>query len=306
MINNLKSISFIFLALLIGFSSCKKVEYSFGDIKTPAGLSLTAVVAGTDASNPNGNGMGNVAITANSTSALSYKIDFGDGTDPQVIPSGIINYKYGNPGTNEYIITVNAIGTGGATSTISKKVKVFVAFEIPSAIMTGLTNDTSKIWISDKGTKGHFGIGPAANDAEPETFYPKWYEADPNSRLPCSYDDEVTFTKVGANNITMAIDNKGSSFSIAPATAFYGFSGGDDCYPIDVSGTKNLVFMNATSSSTLDYSTRLQFVVPGNGLIIFGTGGKTYEILELSATKLFIRNVGIDGHAWYQKLIVKS
>ena len=56
MINNIKSITLIALALLIGFSSCKKESYTFGDIKTPAGLILTTAIAGVDASNPNGNG----------------------------------------------------------------------------------------------------------------------------------------------------------------------------------------------------------------------------------------------------------
>ena len=54
------------------------------------------------------------------------------------MPSGVISYKYTNPGTYDYTITVNAIGTGGIISTITKKIKVFVAFEIPAAILQAL------------------------------------------------------------------------------------------------------------------------------------------------------------------------
>ncbi len=60
--------------------------------------------------------------------------------------------------------------------------------------------------------------------------------------------------------------------------------------------------MGATSSSTIAQSTRIQFVVPGNGIVNFGTGGTTYEILKVTATSLYLRSIGIDGNAWYQKL----
>src|ERR1700712_779904 len=93
MITKIKSLLIIFLIAGIGFTACKKTEYSLGDLKTPTNLTLTAVVAGVDASNPNGNGSGNVAITTTADKAITYNIDFGDGKT-QLVPSGIINYKY--------------------------------------------------------------------------------------------------------------------------------------------------------------------------------------------------------------------
>ena len=69
MITNIKSTAIIFLAMLVGFSSCKKDKYSFGDIKTPTGLALTAVVAGVDATNQFGNGTGKVDITVTAANA---------------------------------------------------------------------------------------------------------------------------------------------------------------------------------------------------------------------------------------------
>ena len=103
----------------------------------------------------------------------------------------------------------------------------------------------------------------------------------------------------------MTINNKGTSFSIGAATAFYGFSGGDGCYAINTGGTKQLAFMGATSASTPAQSSRIQFTVPGNGIVNFGTGGTTYEILSFSATELSLRNIGADGNSWYQILKVK-
>jgi hypothetical protein len=84
----------------------------------------------------------------------------------------------------------------------------------------------------------------------------------------------------------MTVNNKGASFSIGAASSFYGFSGGDDCYPV-TADAKKLAFMDATSGSTTANSTRIQFMVPGNGIINFGTGGlpmKSYLLQKLLST----------------------
>jgi hypothetical protein len=295
---NIKSIAIIIIAAVIGYTSCKKPQYPFGPLNTPSDLTLNAAIDGKNDANPAGGGTGKVTITTTASKAISYKIDFGDG-NTQIVPSGTITYKYNNPGTFDYTITVNAIGTGGTTSTISKKISVFVAFDIPAEILQNLTNGSSQVWVTDRTTPGHVGVGPA------DGFTPSYYAAAPNERAECLYDDEITFTKNANNTVSMSINNKGQSFFIGAATAFYGKSGGDNCYDIDVSGTRNLTFMDATSASTSANSTRIQFVVPGNGLINFGTGGNTYEILSLTSTQIFLRNIGIDGLAWYQKLKVK-
>lgn len=291
-------ISLLLAGIIISFSSCEKTAYSFGELTAPSGLTLTTTIAGVDASNPNGNGSGNVNILVTSKGALTYNIDFGDGIT-KVVPGGSLTYKYANPGTNDYTITVNAIGTGGSISTISKRIRVFVAFQIPPAILSALTGGSSKVWITDQDAPGHFGVGP---DNE---FSPIWYSATPNSREACAYDDEITFSKNANDQVFMNVNNQGASFSIGASSAFYGFSGGDNCFPINAGGNKQLIFQNATSNSTPAQSTRIQFTVPGNGIINFGTGGTVYEILEVTTTTLHLRNIGIDGNSWYQKLKMK-
>ncbi len=298
MIKNIKSVATILVAVLLTFTACKKENYTFGTLKTPAGLALTAAVAGMDANNPNGNGTGTVLITAAATNAITYKIDFGDGT-VQVIPSGTITYNYSNPGTTNYTITVNAIGTGGVISTISKTISVFVAFKIPDVIVEALTGNASRTWITDKATPGHVGVGA------PDQFTPNYYAADPNSRQACIYDDEITFSKDANGNVLMVVDNKGQTFIITAATGYYALAGSGDCYTIATGGLKPLIFMNATSASTAANSTRYQFVVPGNGIINFATGANTYEILSITDTSIHLRNIGIDGLAWYQILKAK-
>jgi hypothetical protein len=299
MFKNIIPAFFVLMLLLTGISGCDKEEYSFGELRAPADLAVTATVAGATATNPNGNGTGNVEISAVSKNALSYTIDFGDGVT-RVVPSGVVTYKFTTPGTSAYTITVNAIGTGGAISTASKKVTVFVAFEIPAAIVAALTGGSSKTWVTDKAAAGHFGVGPA------NQFSPIWYEAGPNTREACAYDDELTFSLNSNNTISLTIDNKGTSFSIGAATGAYGVSGGDGCYAINTGGTRQLAFMNATSGSTPAVSSQIQFSVPGNGILNFGTGGTTYEILKYTSNTIFLRNIGADGNSWYQKLIVKQ
>jgi hypothetical protein len=299
MITKIKSLLIMFFATSALFIACKKTNYKLGDLKTPVNLTLTAAVAGVDATNPNGNGSGTVVVTSTADNALTFHIDFGDGTPTQATPSGVITYKYRIPGTYDYTVTVNVIGTGGIVSTISKKIKVFVDFKIPTLILQALTNGASQIWVTDKNAQDHFGVG------QNDLFFPNYYGASPNSRQACAYDDEITFSKDASDNVFMAINNQGASFSIGAATAFYGFGGGDGCYAINTGGNKKLTFMDATSASTASNSTRIQFTVPGNGIINFGTGGTTYEIISITATTVNLRNIGADGNAWYQKLKIK-
>ena len=103
----------------------------------------------------------------------------------------------------------------------------------------------------------------------------------------------------------MNVDNKGQSFVIGAAATYYGLANAEACRDLSTGGNKKLAFMDATSGSSSSVSTRIQFMVPGNGIVNFGTGGNTYEILSISATKIHIRNIGVDGNAWYQKLKVK-
>lgn len=295
-----KNLTYIFitgLVVCLAVFACRKTDYSFGKIVTPSGLTVATTIQGVDANHPTGDGSGNISLTVTASNALAYKIYFGD-RDSAFSNTGIVNYKYTQLDTNTYTITVNAIGTGGATSTISQPIKVLYLFQIPAAILADLTNGSSRKWMIAHDSTGHFGVGPIA------TFTPDYYKANPNEKPSCAYDDEITFTQVGSNGISMNVDNKGESFLIGASTAFYGQSGGDGCYAISNGGTKTLAFGSATSGSNASNSTGIKFGVPGNGIVNFGTGGNSYEILSISPGVLSLRNVGIDGNAWYQ--ILKS
>jgi hypothetical protein len=303
--NLYKIIGLFSLLVVLSITGCKKEEYSFGAMKTPSGLALTTTVVGVDNANPTGNGTGAVSINMTATNAITYNIDFGDG-NIALVPSGKITYKYTTPGVAKYTITVNAIGTGGIISTMSKSVTVFVAFEIPTTILTNLTGSGSKVWVADKAAPGHFGVGPGPSQGANETFFPSWYAAGPNDRAADGfYDDEITFSKDANNNVSINLDNKGNTFVLGAAVSYYSLTGAEGQFPIVTSGVKRLSFMNATSNSTAAVSTRIQFSVPGNGLVMVGAGSNMYEIISITSTTMTLRTIGADGNAWYQMFKVK-
>jgi hypothetical protein len=303
--NLYKIIGLFSLLVILSITGCKKEEYSFGAMKTPSDLALTTTVVGLDNANPTGNGTGAVSINMTATNAITYNVDFGDG-NIALVPSGKITYKYTTPGVAKYTITVNAIGTGGIISTISKSVTVFVAFEIPTTILTNLTGSGSKVWVADKEAPGHFGVGPGPSQGANETFFPSWYAAAPNERVADgTYDDEVTFSKDANNNVSIDLDNKGNTFVLKDALSYYGLTGAEGQFPIATLGVKRLSFMNATSNSTAAISTRIQFSVPGNGLVMVGAGSNMYEIISITSTTMTLRTIGADGNAWYQMFKVK-
>lgn len=303
--NLYKIIGLFSLLVILSITGCKKEEYSFGAMKTPSDLALTTTVVGLDNANPTGNGTGAVSINMTATNAITYNVDFGDG-NIALVPSGKITYKYTTPGVKKYTITANAIGTGGIISTISKSVTVFVAFEIPTTILTNLTGSGSKVWVADKDAPGHFGVGPGPSQGANETFFASWYAAGPNDRVADEfYDDEITFSKDANNNVSINLDNKGNTFVLGAAVSYYGLTGAEGKFPIATLGVKRLSFMNATSNSTAAISTRIQFSVPGNGLVMVGAGSNMYEIISITNTTMTLRTIGADGNAWYQMFKVK-
>lgn len=293
--NNNQKLLYVLVAMLVLAIACKKKEYSLGSIKTPEDLTVTATVQGKNTANPDGDGSGVVKFKWSATNALAYKIWLGNG-DSLVTTKDTLTYRYRNPGTSNYLVRINAIGTGGALSTTATQLSINVLFDLPADIINFLTAGNARTWVTAKETPGHFGVGPT------DVFWPSYYSATPNQRSPCVYDDEITFSKDANNRIFMNVDNKGSSFIIGAATSYYGLSGGDDCYALNTGGNKLLVFSDAVSNSTSENSTRIQFQVPGNGIVNNGLGSNTYEILTIGNSSLQLRTIGADGLAWYQIL----
>lgn len=290
-----KNINYILLfvmafGMLLG--ACKKTEYSFGSIKTPSNIVIVPTIQGSSA-NPTGDGSGKVRIALTAKDAISYKVLWGDG-DSSLTSLDTVSHIYTTLDTNSYTITVNAIGTGGAISTLSKQIKVLYEFPIPANVMAEFTDGTSKTWVPYADTVANFGVGPNSD------YTPDYYAAQPNEKPACAYDGTIVFTKTGTSSMTINVGNDGSSFLIGAATAFYGQSGGDGCYVVTTGGTLPVSFSGANTGGGT--SPGFQFKVPGNGLIGFGTGGTTYQVTFLTNHTMILRNIGSDGNAWYQIL----
>ncbi|MEO7445943.1 MAG: hypothetical protein ABIT96_00430 [Ferruginibacter sp.] len=294
-----------FLSLLLFVLGCKKDTYTLGDLTAPSNLVINAVVVGQDATNPNGDGSGDVKITVSADNALSYKVDYDANSNPPdlvYLPSGSDTHKYSTLGTNTYRITLVAYGKGGTSSTITKEVTVKFSYTPAGSVITNLTGGTSKTWRIDKDVVGHFGVGPWSNTSST----PEWYAAQPNEKAACCncfYTARFKFTQVSATSFTLQTITPDGAFTKTGALAggLPGIpgSGGEACYPY-AGGTTSFSFLPSTirpANSVISLDGTSTFI--GYGAVL-----KNYEIMSLTANTMYLRVQGTEtGNAWYMKLI---
>lgn len=140
-------LTYILMPLLALFSSCGKDSggNGTGTGTAPTNLTLAAVV------NPDNSG--NVAFTASATGATTYEYDFGNGIF-QVVPSGIVTYRYPTLGT----YTAKVTAKNASNSSISKTITVAIS-NITQALIWSDEFDTpgapnSAKWGYDLGAGG--------------------------------------------------------------------------------------------------------------------------------------------------------
>jgi hypothetical protein len=293
-------------ALLMVFGTCKDKEYSLGELTAPTNIVITTEVVGQNASNPNGDGSGDVVITVTANDALSYKVDYDASTpvDLVYIASGKTTKKYTKLGLNTYKITAVVYGKGGTSSSATADVTVKSDFTPAAAIVTNLTGGTSKTWVVDKSVAGHFGVGPWSKTS----VTPEWWSASPNEKVSCCncfYTANFTFTKVAASNTyTLKVTSPDGAFTkTGSLTTLPGIPGSGDegCYSYG-GGTSGFTFIPA--STGIASSTQTSILLDGvNTYIGYGALQKEYEIFEITATYMYLRVQGTEtGNAWYLKL----
>ena len=295
------------LLLLIG--SCKKKEYSMGNLTAPTEVTINTTIVGQDATHPNGDGSGDVVISLTGKNVLSYNIDYdaSDGISFAFLPTGKVTRKYTKVGLNTYRITVVAYGPGASSTTITKDIQVRSDFAPDPSIVTNLTGTGSKTWIVDKSIPGHFGVGPwGATSVTPE-----WWSAGINEKVNCCncfYTASFTFTKVSSTSYTLAAATPDGAFtktgSLAGGLPGIPASGEEGCYSY-AGGTSSFSFAPSGSGIAASTpSTKTAIVLNGNNTFIgYGAVQKEYEILSITATSLYLRVQGTEaGNAWYLKL----
>jgi len=141
---------------LIANLGCKKTAVEEIPVQiAPTNLQITATVA-TD-------GSGNVSFTAKADNASFYKFEFGTG-DTRVEPSGVVDYRYTQNGTNAYTVTVTASSSSGLTLSATKDISVKVDLSLVKTFWadefenSGAPDPTK--WVYDIGT-GSNGWGNA-------------------------------------------------------------------------------------------------------------------------------------------------
>jgi hypothetical protein len=295
-------------ALLLVIGSCKKKEYSMGNLTAPSEVTINTKIIGVDATHPNGDGSGDVEITLAGKNALSYKIDYdaGDGIDLAFLSNGKTTKKYTKIGLNTYRITVVAYGPGGTATTVTKEIQVRSDFIPSPAIVSNLTGTGSKSWKVDKDIPAHFGVGPWSTTS----VTPEWWSASVNEKVSCCncfYTASFTFTQVSAGNYTLTIATPDGAFtktgSLAGGLPGIPSSGGEACYSYG-GGTSAFSFVPSGSGIAASSSTKTAILLSGNNTFIgYGAVQKEYEILSISANSLYLRVQGTEtGNAWYIKL----
>lgn len=298
------------IALIVLVGSCKKKEYNMGDLTAPSDVVINTTIAGVDATHPNGDGSGDVAISVTGKNVLSYKIDYdaSNGISLEYLPTGKTTRKYTTLGLNTYRITVVAYGPGGTATTVTKDIQVRSDFTPAASIVTNLTGTGSKTWKVDKDVAGHFGVGPWSTSS----VTPEWYAAAPNEKAGCCncfYSATFTFTKDAASgtySLTVASPDGAFTKTGALAGGLPGIpaSGAEGCYSYS-GGTSSFSFVPSSSGIAASApSTKTAILLAGNNTYIgYGAQLKEYEILSISATSMYLRVQGTEtGNAWYLRL----
>lgn len=300
--NILKNIGKLAL-LLFMVNSCQDDDKTFGSLDAPKNIELTYEIVGKDAAHPDGDGSGKVILKATADNALSFKYLFSDGTT-QNAPGGVYTKTFTRNGVNTYTVTVVAFGKGGTASNTSFEVTVFSNFSDPEAI-TLLTNGSSKKWYWAAAVPGHLGVGQNDGDVT-KNFYPNHYAAAPFEKAgspnsSCLYDNELRFF-VENGVLKYELNNGGKTFFNAAFLNVGGGSGSSDlCLNYNTSGVKIVSLSPSESVVPADKKRGTAMTFSDNGFMGYYIGQSTYEIMELTDSKLVVRAVmgGNSTLAWY-------
>ncbi|MCW4468528.1 glycoside hydrolase family 16 protein [Flavobacterium sp. MFBS3-15] len=299
-LKNLGALLAVILLIVVG---CQDDDKTFGDLTAPTNLAFTYDVVGQSAEFPNGDGTGKVVLRATADNAISYKFLI-DGEDVGVAAGGVKPYTVTRQGVNTYEVTIIAYGKGGVASTATFSMEnILLNFEDPDTF-DALTGTSSKVWYIAAAEQGHLGVGP--NTPDGNNNWPAWYAAAPFEKAgsdvsSCFYNNKFTFTNDNGV-IRFEHDNGGATFFNAGYTSVGGTPLGEDtCLPYDVTGTKTVTLGAASSVVAPANSTGTQFTISGGGFLGYYIGTSTYEVLNITATRMQLRAVQGNNSdlAWY-------
>lgn len=302
-----KHLILVFAAVQLLIVGCSIDKESFGDLKTPTNLQVTAEVIGKTTAAPFGDGSGMVKFTSTADNATSYKYIFSDGTSANA-PSGIYEKRFTQTGVNTYTVTIIAYGTGGISTNTTTSVEVRSDFNDEEAIQF-LTGGTEKNWYWAAAEMGHLGVGQNDNDAT-KNYYANYYQAAPFEKAgspdsSCLYENVMTFSLDG-DQLKYELDNGGKTFfNTAFQSVVGGTVGSDFCYDYNVGGIKTISLSPSESvvvANNIPNQTRGTMLnISDGGFMGYYIGQSSYEILSITANRMVVRAVmgGNPALAWY-------
>ncbi len=297
-------------ALMLVAVGCEKKEYAMGNLTAPTDVVIGTSVVGQDATHPNGDGSGDVAISLTGKNVLAWKINYDatNSTTFENLSTGKTTKKYTKLGVNTYRISVLAYGPGATTTTINKDITVRSDFTPNASIVTNLVGTGSKTWKVDKSIPAHFGVGPWSS----ASVTPEWWSAAINEKVACCncfYTASYTFSKDAAGNYSLAVTTPDGAFtktgSLAGGLPGIPASGAEACYSYG-GGSSSFTFVPSSSGiAATAPSTKTAILLSGvNTFIGYGAVLKEYEIMSITSTALYLRVQGTEtGNAWYLKLV---
>lgn len=307
----MKNIKYLitFLSLALAFSSCDEENYEFGDIVAPTNLKISYEIVGVDASNPNGDGTGVVNFkTTSDNKVITYRYDFGDNTNVETAPSGVISHQFSLTGINTYSVTVIASAVGGISTTTTVNIDVFSSFadEVAKDFLSGGAGSSKKwYWAADK--SGNIGLGPNTVQANGTHTWAAWFDAGPwwSDKL-CMYDAEFVFSQSADGDLTFE-QLKDIAYIPGDYAASIGVAG-NTCHGLAVApslnGVKKVSFAPSNSIATLDAKdptyrgTTINISDDGFMCWYVGKSSSTLEIIQITDSTLKVR-VEDGGLAWY-------
>jgi endo-1,4-beta-xylanase len=301
----MKTIKFLWLFfLMIAFYSCSKDETT-----EPINISFAATPS---ADNPNKILLDNTTPRASNYYCFwQYTLDGERIIDKE----GLEIATYALPG--EYVITLTVV-SDGEVNQLTKKIvittsnsdtcddsnAVLLAGECTNAVI-------GKTWIWSK-LQGAYGVGPAPAYNSSDPIDMSWYSAGQNTFTQadgstCVYDDKYIFkhdaghTYINQNNNTYQWIWSWANLELGTNNAQYA----DGCYGNREPVSSGWSIQYRTGSNGVSYP---WLILSNKASIAYYEGISEYQIVELSADKVTLRNIAKDPNAaangWrYYKLI---
>jgi PKD repeat protein len=280
----MKSNLLLSIAFLLVLFACKKEDPKLGPPPTVWDASFTFTES---ASNAN-----IIDFTANNSN-VQCVWDFGNGTTSK---GANVSCPYPHAGTYSVKLTVYASGGSKSTEqqiTIAQDNLGLLNNPIFTMLTGGINGLGYKTWVIDSLASGHFGVGPDPISALGNI--PEWWAAGVSEKAGCGlYDDQYVFHLNGfkfdmVNNGNVYIHNSlGVSFP---------------------GSYQNLGDYTAPFTNQMDESWNLiegvdtTISISNNAFIGFYTGVKTYKIIDITDSTLYLQYKHHEGGLlWYLKL----